>query len=601
MKRLISLILGLSLSLSTYGAVFNQFAPATGILKGNSSSYITTAAVWADLSTLLTGTCNNTVFVRGDGSCNLVNLTSNVSGILPVANGGTATATPSLVAGTNVSITGTWPNQTINSSSGASFANPTGVIGLTAVNGVATTSPRSDSSPALSQSIVPTWTGAHTFTQPVTLTSGTTTQLRLVNTNNAANDTSYNYQAESGGNFSLNVCNDIWTDCNGFISGSRSGTDINSVSLQANLAGAAQGTIQPSADGTTGAVAITVGSPDTTKTGLFTVTANNAQSIIEATSDQILLESSDVENIFDVDSSTGPFIQNTNAGTSAAALVTLANDSGNSLQQAISSSNFLGSLGTSQFSGEMAIIGTANSAPVPLSIQTNGTERIAISGNGEFVGVTAPLIGTAVSTATSVRDGGTVNFDSNQPGLQLYDANASSNEKVWALEAIGTVLNWNACTDAFSCSIFQQVTRSGATVTNIGLNATAVSINSEDITPSTGSGNVASTTGCTTSPTPTYSYTKIGKLVALAIFSFNCTSNATSFTLTGLPASIRPPSLAAVSAIATGLDNSVYAAAGAYVDSTGVLTFYRNGSATGWTNSGVKGLSGTAQFTYQLQ
>jgi hypothetical protein len=37
------------------------------------------------------------------------------AGIIPVANGGTGTASPGLVAGTNItSITGTWPNQTIN-------------------------------------------------------------------------------------------------------------------------------------------------------------------------------------------------------------------------------------------------------------------------------------------------------------------------------------------------------------------------------------------------------------------------------------------------------------------------------------------------------
>jgi hypothetical protein len=47
---------------------------------------------------------------------NTTGTASNVTGIVAVVNGGTGTTTPSLVAGTNVSITGTWPNQTINSS-----------------------------------------------------------------------------------------------------------------------------------------------------------------------------------------------------------------------------------------------------------------------------------------------------------------------------------------------------------------------------------------------------------------------------------------------------------------------------------------------------
>jgi hypothetical protein len=47
---------------------------------------------------------------------NPVVLTTDVSGILPIANGGSGTATPSLVQGTNVTITGTWPNQTIAAS-----------------------------------------------------------------------------------------------------------------------------------------------------------------------------------------------------------------------------------------------------------------------------------------------------------------------------------------------------------------------------------------------------------------------------------------------------------------------------------------------------
>jgi hypothetical protein len=41
-----------------------------------------------------------------------------LTGIVDVANGGTGTATPSLVAGTNVTITGSFPNQTINATGG---------------------------------------------------------------------------------------------------------------------------------------------------------------------------------------------------------------------------------------------------------------------------------------------------------------------------------------------------------------------------------------------------------------------------------------------------------------------------------------------------
>ena len=40
-------------------------------------------------------------------------LSSGVTGILPVANGGTGTATPATVAGNGISVSGSFPNQTI--------------------------------------------------------------------------------------------------------------------------------------------------------------------------------------------------------------------------------------------------------------------------------------------------------------------------------------------------------------------------------------------------------------------------------------------------------------------------------------------------------
>ena len=46
--------------------------------------------------------------------------TITLAGTLAVANGGTGTATPSIVAGSNITVTGTWPNQTINSTASGS-------------------------------------------------------------------------------------------------------------------------------------------------------------------------------------------------------------------------------------------------------------------------------------------------------------------------------------------------------------------------------------------------------------------------------------------------------------------------------------------------
>lgn len=48
--------------------------------------------------------------------------------------------------------------------SGGSAGNPTASIGLSTINGAATTFMRSDAAPALDQSITPTWTGVHSWT-----------------------------------------------------------------------------------------------------------------------------------------------------------------------------------------------------------------------------------------------------------------------------------------------------------------------------------------------------------------------------------------------------------------------------------------------------
>lgn len=64
----------------------------------------------------------------GVGSFGAVSLTADISGILPKANGGTGTATPGLIQGTNITITGSWPNQTINATGGGG-GSPAGTTG----------------------------------------------------------------------------------------------------------------------------------------------------------------------------------------------------------------------------------------------------------------------------------------------------------------------------------------------------------------------------------------------------------------------------------------------------------------------------------------
>jgi hypothetical protein len=48
------------------------------------------------------------------------------------------------------------------------YANPTASVGLSAVNGVASTAMRSDAAPQLDTSITPAWTGLHAFTKTPT-------------------------------------------------------------------------------------------------------------------------------------------------------------------------------------------------------------------------------------------------------------------------------------------------------------------------------------------------------------------------------------------------------------------------------------------------
>lgn len=91
----------------------------TAALSGNATTATTLQTARTIGGVSFNGSANiDLPGVNTAGNQNTSGVAANVSGIVAVVNGGTGTSTPNLVAGTNVSITGTWPNQTINATGG---------------------------------------------------------------------------------------------------------------------------------------------------------------------------------------------------------------------------------------------------------------------------------------------------------------------------------------------------------------------------------------------------------------------------------------------------------------------------------------------------
>ncbi len=178
-------------------------ATLTGLVLGNGTSAMTAYA-----GTSCTNQFPRSLSASGVATCASVALAADVSGTLPSANGGTANAFFTVSGPASSTKTFTFPNASstvltdnaavtvaqggtgaatltgyVKGSGTSAFtasatipysdltgtpsiptgANPSASAGLSAVNGSASTFMRSDGAPAISQSIVPTWTGVHTY------------------------------------------------------------------------------------------------------------------------------------------------------------------------------------------------------------------------------------------------------------------------------------------------------------------------------------------------------------------------------------------------------------------------------------------------------
>jgi hypothetical protein len=151
--------------------------------------YCSATNVLSKLADVATGNALISGGVATAPSWGKIGLTTHVSGTLPVGNGGTGvTALSSLTA------------------------NPSASVGLTAVNGSASTFMRSDAAPALDVSISPTWSGSHTFNNTITIplsaanstminnSSGTTNALRALHVGMTGTDFYLGVASSVGGN-----------------------------------------------------------------------------------------------------------------------------------------------------------------------------------------------------------------------------------------------------------------------------------------------------------------------------------------------------------------------------------------------------------------
>ena len=98
----------------------------------------------------------------------------------------------------------------------------------------------------------------------------------------------------------------------------------------------------------------------------------------------------------------------------------------------------------------------------------------------------------------------------------------------------------------------------------------------------------ATATGMTTSPTGTVTFVRVGNMVTMELPTISGTSNATSFTLTGMPTTIRPSAARIV--LTRGQDNGsgAWFYGVAVIDTGGVITLYTNPSVSLWTAVNTK-------------
>lgn len=504
---------------------FSKFAPATGILKGSSTSYVTTAAVAADIYGLWSGTCSASTFLRGDGAC------ASASS----APGGANTQ----VQFNNSSVFGGSANFTWDNTNNALTLNGTGG----GILGTATA-------------------------KPLNLEGGNF----LIDTTNAAISLGSNGTSGAGGAVTVQSGNAATTGAGGSLSlsagnGAGSGQSGGSLSLSAGTpgSGGAAGVIgfYTNGAGTARALVngdggVTVGSPTGGSKGLGTV------------------------------NTTGLYVNGTAVSTGGTP------GGATSQVQYNSSGVFAGNSGfTYDGSGNIALTGRVQA--------TGQNNQFGSTSNASFglVGVSGPGTGYELLTAT----------DSNGNSI-VFGLNSSGSTQT-GLPTGASGIGFSGASHPFHVAGTSAIDLDSSTTVTGTMNATTdVQVNGVSVCQSSGTncpgGGAASTsatvtsTGCAANSGVTGYFAKSGNVSTLTISAFACTSNATTFSFTGFPATYQPAHQASCAALVE--DNTVDGKVGSIViANSGTITVTVASSSGGsWTASGTKGFNNAITCSYPL-
>ncbi|HNB44617.1 MAG TPA: hypothetical protein PLL72_10500 [Burkholderiaceae bacterium] len=263
------------------------------------------------------------------------------------------------------------------------------------------------------------------------------------------------------------------------------------------------------------------------------------------------------------------------------------------------------------------LLGTGSllSHVVGCRFEASGEVQVQSSVDAHIVGcILNDVYSTASNRALRVESGGNAFVVGGRVALSALDATKTGISAAGALVASGglDVKNFGVgILAAGAGSIDGVFMRSNTTGIQLNSGATtllgksiAYSGNTTDVVNNAGAtakapgAFTASLTGCSAAVTGTARYVVDNDVCTLYLPGLTGTSNATSATITGLPASMQPGSAVFGTALLS-LDNGVEVVAQCDI-TAGVITLYRNGSATGWTASGTKGIRAQT-ITYRMR